>query len=133
MDINKFLSIVNGAWTIMLTFFIAFLLNHLWEVRRTFSISDWFLNENKGTQVAVAIMVADLGNWIVRGAVWIWREVGAPEPLPGWLIGWIAFGAVVGTLGMLCKLRVFSIVRFGHGPWLACTGATAIFLLVKFW
>lgn len=131
IDLNTFLSIVNGTWTIMLAFFIVFLIFHLWEVRRTFDWSDWFLDQPKGAQVAVAILVADFGNWIVRGAVWVWRETGAQQPLPDWAVASIAIGALIGTVGMLCKLRVFSIVRFGHAPWLFCAAAAAIFVGVK--
>ena len=131
IDLNTFLSIVNGTWTIMLSFFIVFLLFHLWEVRQTFHLHDWFLDQPKGAQVAVAILVADVGNWIVRGAVWVWREVGAPTPLPEWLVALISLGALIGTVGMLCKLRVFSMVRFGHAPWLFCVAAAATFVGVK--
>lgn len=122
IDLNTFLSIVNGAWTIMLTFFIAFLLHHLWQTRRRPSF---------GTKVAVAILIADIGNWIVRGAVWVWREVGAPTPLPDWVTALIGLGAFVGSVGMLCKLRVFSVVRFGHKPWIACALATMVFVVIK--
>lgn len=122
IDLNTFLSIVNGAWTIMLAVFVVFLMNHLWETRGT---------DSEGRAVAVAILIADVGNWIVRGSVWVWREVGAPTPLPDWLIGLIGFGALVGTIGMLCKLRVFSIARFGHAPWVACAVAVLVFIVVK--
>lgn len=115
----------------MLAFFIAFLLHHLWETRRSIDWSDWFLDQPKGAQVAVAILIADIGNWIVRGVVWVWRETGAVTPLPDWVVGGIAFGALIGTVGILCKLRVFSIVRFGHAPWIACAAATMIFVAVK--
>lgn len=131
IDLNLFLSIVNGAWTIMLSFFILFLLHYLWESRAEIELQDWFLSQPRPTQVAVAILVADLGNWAVRGMVWIWREVGAPQPLPDWLIIGIGAGAFVGTIGMLCKLRVFTMPRFGHAPWIACAAATTAFIIVK--
>lgn len=131
IDLNTFLSIVNGAWTIMLAFFVVFLLHHLWEARHNIDWADWFLDQPKGAQVAAAILIADIGNWIVRAVVWAWRETGAASPLPDWVVAGIAFGALVGTVGILCKLRVFSIVRFGHAPWIACAAVTLLFVVFK--
>lgn len=128
MTLNSFLSIVNGAWAIMLTFFIVFLLHYLWTAIPRVQWRDWFGGHPGAAQVAVAILIADIGNWIVRGSVWIWRETGAVDPLPEWLIASIAFGACIGTWGMLCKLRVFSLERFGQLPWMVCAGITVLFV-----
>lgn len=127
-QLNLLLTIINGAWTISLGAFIIFLVFHLFQ--RGVDWRDWFFDAPVGAQVAVAILVADLGNWIVRTAVWVWRETGQ-ETIPNWLVGWIIAGAFIGSVGIFCKLRVFSVPWFGHGPWLVTLIVTAAFILVR--
>lgn len=127
-QLNLLLTIINGAWTISLGAFIAFLVHHLYE--EGVSLRDWFFNAPVGQQVAVAILVADLGNWIVRTAVWVWRETGQPD-VPNWLVVCIIIGALIGSVGIFCKLRVFSVPRFGQGPWLATLLVTAAFIIAR--
>lgn len=132
MDLNLFLSTVNGAWTIQLLLFIAFLLYYLWEARHRFHFKDLFINQPRAVQVAIAILIADVGNVIVRGAVWFWRETGVLEPMaPPWLVATVSIGAAIGTIGILCKMRVFTLQRFGHWPWAACAATVVLFVLAR--
>lgn len=133
ISLNVFLLLVNGAWTIMLTFFIGYLLHYLGTHRRHIRTSwrEWFSKQPLPIRVAIAILIADIGNWIVRGSIAVWRELGATEPMPYWVVIAIGIGATFGTFGMLCKIRVFSEARFGHVPWLTCAAAVVIFVVVK--
>lgn len=123
---------LNGAWTIALSFILVFVLFYLYERWRTLNWRTFLFNGSLPAQFAVAILIADFGNWMVRGATWIWRESGADlSVLDGLPFYGVLIGAAIGTIGILCKLRVMSIARFGHWPWMACATVTVAFVVIK--
>jgi hypothetical protein len=139
MSVNVLFEIVNGAWAIGLTFFIAFLIHYLYENRvdRDMTFRQWVSGSDQSpsvtaAQVAVALLISDVGNWIVRFSVWIWRETtGGVGAIPPSFIYPIMVGGAIGAVGILCKLRVFSRHRFGHWPWVTCAVTLMLFIAYK--
>lgn len=139
MSVNVLFEIVNGAWAIGLTFFIIFLIHYLFENRidRDLTFRQWLSGRSHSpqiaaAQVAVAMLIADTGNWIVRGSVWVWRETtGGVGTIPPSFIYPIMIGGAIGAIGILCKLRVFSLRRFGHWPWVSCAATLLLFITYK--
>ncbi len=139
MNVNVLFEIVNGAWAIGLTFFIIFLIHYLFENRidRDMTFWQWVSGAHQSpsviaAQVAVALLISDTGNWIVRGSVWIWRETtGGAGTIPPAFIWPIMIGGSIGAIGILCKLRVFSRQRFGNWPWLTCGCTLVLFVAYK--
>jgi len=127
MNANTFYEILNGSWSIALSFVVVFLLIYLYGIARTISLRTFLFNQTLPEQFAIAILVADFGHGVVRGGTWLWRTWGA-GPMPGWLGGVIISGALIGTAGILCKMRVISVARFGHWPWIVCTLTMLAFL-----
>lgn len=126
---------LNGAWSIALGFMVVFVLFYLREIARSISLRTFLFNQTLPEQFAVAIFVADAGNLIVRGATWAWRATGSADlgTLGGPLFWAVVFGGVLGTLGILCKLRVVSIARFGHWPWATCLACVLMFVAYQIW
>jgi hypothetical protein len=143
MSVNLLFEIVNGSWSIGLAFFIVFLVHYLFENRidRDMTFRQWItgVDTNRDTvphvqaaQVAIALLIADSGNLIVRGSIWIWRETtGGIGTIPPSFVYPVIIGGVIGAVGILCKLRVFSVRRFGHGPWVACATTIVMFIAYK--
>lgn len=129
INTNLFYQTINGAWTIALGFMILFLLHYLYDVWRTVGIRSFLFNRPLPEQFAIAILIADGGNFMVRSSTWAWRTVGADVDKVGGPIAWgLLAGAAIGTLGILCKLRIVSIVRFGHWPWVTCLCTVLVFV-----
>lgn len=117
------LEIVNAVWTVMATgfliYWVLYMKHHGHIAGRTF----WqFLSEPPGVmQVAVALAVEHIGTTMIRGAVWVSR---APQVDSSMVMGWIGrvflvTGIVIGTVGLLCQVRVISKPLYGNGPWIA--------------
>lgn len=127
------LETLNGAWTIALTFIVVFVLFYLYEIFRGLSVRVFLFDRPLPEQFAIAILIADAGSWIVRGSVWMWRRLGADPRLleEGGLFWCLIIGGTLGTIGILCKLRILSIARFGHWPWVTCAAIVAAYVLQR--
>jgi hypothetical protein len=127
-----FYETINGAWTIALCFMIVFLLHYLYDTWRTIGLRSFLFERPIPEQFAIAILIADSGNLMVRGSTWAWRTIGADVATVSGPIAWgLLLGATIGTAGILCKIRIVTVVRFGHWPWLACLCSVLTFVL--FW
>lgn len=123
---------INGAWTIGLLFMEVFLIRYLFEVWREVGWHSLIFNRPLPEQFAIAILINDLGNLLVRASTWAWRTIGTDLQIIEWPIAiGVIGGAAIGTLGILCKLRVVSMVRYGHWPWL--TAAASMLLFSALW
>lgn len=127
MNANLFFFTLNNAWTMALTFVVIIAAIYLIEVVREDGWREvWSRLHNvsrpTAEQLAVAILITDLGNWMVRGSTAVWRKSGGGlGALEGFVMWTILIGAFLGAAGILCKVRVISLPRFGHWPWLACS------------
>jgi hypothetical protein len=128
-QLNLMLVVINWCWSIILGAFIAFMAFYFWERRNEVrSLWKWLFGRPIPEQFAVAVLIADVGNQIVRLTVAIWREMtGGAEVMQGGFVLFILIGGVIGTFGILCKMRVASYARFGHKPWVTVTIFTAAF------
>lgn len=133
MNANLIFETLNGAWTIALTFIVVFVLIYLRESIHEVGLRTFLFDRSLPEQFAIAILISDVGNLIVRGSTWAWRNSGTDlGRLEGPLFWGIIIGATVGTLGILCKIRVISLSRWGHWPWLACLSVVSIFTVYMF-
>ena len=132
MNANLIFETLNGAWTIALTFVIIFVLFYLYEISREVTLRTFLFDKSLPEQFAIAILISDLGNWLVRGSTWAWRNSGADlGHLHGAPFIGVVLGAFISTVGVLCTLRILSIVRFGRWPWIACIAAVVIYISMQ--
>lgn len=131
IDANLFYETINGAWTIALCFMIAFVVHYLYDIWRTIGLRSFLFERPLPEQFAIAILIADAGNLMVRGSTWAWRTTGADLNTIHGPVAWgLLAGATVGTLGILCKLRIVSIARHGHWPWVTCLCSVVAFVVI---
>lgn len=136
MNANLTYETINGAYTIVLSFMVVFLVRYLYEIWRITGWRAFVFDRNKpetmALQLAVAILIADGGNLILRASTGLWRVLGGDLSKLGPVTAFIILlSAVMGATGIMCKLRVVSIVRYGHWPWVTCLIAVVVF--VVFW
>ncbi len=127
------LEIVNGAWTILTALFVIFLAYHLWceGQRRRFSTDEWFGPFPLGMQVAVALLVADIGTVISRGAAWSWfLTTEARGPIEGIVGSLLVIGSFIAAIGILCQIRIFSKGYFGNAPWILAAVMSIIYVVL---
>jgi len=115
---------INYAWALVSAFMIAFLLRYLYEGYRELGWRAFVFDRPKPEQFAIAILIADGGNMgdrIARGA---WRSIGGDlDNVAAIIVIAVIVCSITGMIGVLCKLRIVSIARHGHWPWLTalCT------------
>lgn len=129
MNANLLYETVNYAWAMVSAFMIAFLIRYLYDLHRE---SGWqsLFDRPQSEQLAVAILFADGGNMIDRLARGAWRTIGGDlQTVNMALVALILIGSTFGMLGVLCKLRVVSIARHGHWPWVTCASITLAFVV----
>lgn len=133
IDANLFFETLNWAWTFALAFMVMFMFHYLWEKFNEIGWRTFLFDRPTAEQFAIAICVADLGAWMVRGATAIWRTVGADLTTLNGLTAYVLIiGAVIGTIGILCKLRVVSKFRFGNWPWYLCSVCIALLIVYQY-
>lgn len=128
---NLFFRLSNGAWVLLLLFFAVFLIAHIaieWRFKRL-SMGD-VLSLPLGMQVAISILVADIGNLIIALVVWLAPDV-ATHGFPATMIGFILAGQSIRAVGMLCKIRVFTSASLGHWPWIGVGLVTSGYVLLS--
>lgn len=129
MNANLIYEIINWVYAVALGFMVIFVLRYLYEKAREYGwralLFDRHRPETAALQLAVSILIADSGNWLLRTSTGIWRSVGDTSKLDGLVAVGVILGATVGATGILCKLRVVSIARYGHRPWVMAAAAMA--------
>lgn len=127
MDANLIYEIINWVYAVALGFMVIFVMRYLYEKAKEHGwralLFDRNRQETAALQLAVAIMIADGGNWMLRTSTGVWRSFGDTSRLDGWIGVGVIVGALIGAIGILCKLRVVSIARYGHLPWATCAAA----------
>lgn len=132
-DANLFFETLNWAWSFGLTFMVLFLTYYLWQSYGSLGWKTFFFDRPEAEQFAIAILVADFGANIVRVTTAVWRTVGADlATLNGPTAYLLLTGSVIGTAGILCKLRIVSTIRFGNWPWLSCAGCIVALVLYQY-
>lgn len=121
------LEILNGIWAVLdfalLAWFTYYIYAQVKEIENYVwyhSLKYWW-NEGLPPQInaAVAIYVFTTGDAIVRTYIWYWRHqtnLGHDEHLLS--IVPVLFGGVIALIGLLCKIRVFTIYRIGNKAWI---------------
>ena len=131
-QVNALLEATNGVWTVLNGFFIAFLIQHLVVEHRSQNLSplNWLFNLPLGMQVAVSLLIATVGGFVLRASVWVWRiQTGGQGPISTELTIAVLCGTTIGAVGMLCQLRVFSQSYYGNWPWIIAALASVAFVL----
>lgn len=132
MNANVLYETINFAWAVVSAFMIAFLLIYLYGTFREVGLKAFIFDRPQPEQFAVAILITDTGNMIDRLARGSWRLIGENlDVVNGLIVIGIIGGSTMGMIGLLCKLRVTSSIRYGHGPWVTAAITTAAFIV--FW
>ena len=130
MNANTLYETINYAWAIVSAFMIAFMLRYLYDTHHTFGWRSLLFNRPQSEQFAIAILIADGGNMVDRLARGAWRTIGGDlQTVNVALTAMILLASTIGMMGVLCKLRVVSIARHGHWPWVTCASVTLAFVI----
>lgn len=123
--------IVNGAWTILSTYFVIWLVVHLRMEGRQRGIEGLgWLSLPLGMQVAVSLLVSDFGTALSRAVAWQWRlTTGGKVPLTHAETIFLVLGAAIAAVGILCQIRVFTRAYLGNWPWITVGLVTAAYIL----
>lgn len=126
---NLLYETINYTWALVSAFMICFLLRYLYDLHREAGWRSLFARP-QNEQLAWAILFADGGNMVDRLARGTWRTIGGDlQTVNIVLVVMILIGSTVGMLGVLCKLRVVSIARHGHWPWVTCASIALAFVV----
>lgn len=127
MSEYTFLEILNGIWTILDISLLGWFTYYIVAMYKELDYFNWKDALRRWRQdglpphinAAIAIYVFTTGDTIVRGHIWIWRHfqnLGHHSfPL---LITPLVLGGVISATGLLCKIRVFTVYRFGNRAWI---------------
>jgi hypothetical protein len=130
LDPSMPMELLNGAGMVIELFFIVFLSIYLWREtqRRGFGFRGWWgWHLPPSMNLAVAVMAFDIGVFVRTAVVWAWRRFYQGSDFGTMQVALLALGAIAILVGGLCKIRAVSFPDYGHGPWLATAGATALF------
>lgn len=122
---------INYGWALISACMIVFLLSFLVGRVRREGWRGLVFNRPEPEQFAVAILIADGGNMLDRLGRGAWRSIGGDlDTVSGFILLAILGGSAMGMLGVLCKLRVVSIARYGHWPWITSAVLLAVFFTI---
>lgn len=132
MGINaaNYLEIQNGIWVVLdiclLAWFSYYIYAQMKELDKgSIKWSDTVHNWLHGglpppISAAVAIYVFTVGDAIGRGHIWAWRHFQNDGHASFQLTLWpMMLAATISIIGLLCKIRVFTIYRLGNIAWIS--------------
>ena len=130
-DANLLLELSNGSWSILAfcaCFFLAFHIVDIGE-RRHIHIRRWFSDLPQSLQVAFGVFTVCLGIAITRPAIWFWRFTTGGDlahfndiRMP------LIAGAVIGSAGLICIIRVVTRPMQANWPWIAPIVLVALYI-----
>lgn len=134
-NLNFILEQVNGAASI-LTFSLLIVL--------TLYLLEWVDYKHKTTwqsilvgvppaiALAFVLYVEKTGTLLTRMVVWTWRTFGHGDaPFTDTQTGFLVFGAVLTSVGLLLMIRLLTHYRSGNWPWVASASLVTAYLLVS--
>lgn len=123
-----FLELLNGIWTVLDLFLIGWFTYYIYIMYRELeyfswkqAICNWWRDGlPPHINAAIAIYVFTVGDTIVRAHIWLWRHMLNIGNHDFQLqLGLLVFGGVVSAVGLLCKIRVFTVYRLGNKAWIS--------------
>lgn len=110
----------------------AFLFMQSMGLTLLFSVLAWNLRHDRGSlmyNAIIAILIFNAPAALRQGMFWYGRTMYPEDPL--WVLkdlqGWVLVIALFITgIGAMCKIRVFSVQDYGHGPWVITATASVI-------
>lgn len=127
------LELLNGAGGIPETIFIFVLGLYLFREARRRQLGLRSLVRFQyppSMNLAVAVLVFDIGVCTRSWTIWIWRQNGAGA-FDFWQIAALAIGGALIAVGGVCKVRSLTLPDYGHIPWVMTALAIGIFVGVS--
>lgn len=136
-----FLEILNGIWTVLdmfligwFTYYIIVMYKELDYFSWRDAASNWWRDGLPAhINAAIAIYVFAVGDTIVRGHVWLWRHMlnAGYHDFPLFLTP-LVLGGVISLVGLLCKIRIFTIYRLGNKAWISSLIVAVVLVILAY-
>jgi len=124
----QFLEVLNGIWSVLDLTLLAWFTYYIWVQIKELEDFTWYRSFRYWSKnglpphvnAAISIYVFTTGDVIVRSHIWYWRHFQnlgyTAEDLSLWPL---VLGGTIAAVGLLCKIRVFTVYRLGNIAWVA--------------
>jgi hypothetical protein len=135
MESLKFaLELLNGTTTLLSFFLLIWLSFYLYEryhERDGVTLWSMFFGISGAVSLALYLYIEELGLFLTRLVVWVWRMDGAEHPFTDTQNIVFITGGFLFSLAILLMIRVLSRPRFGEWPWFMAGLITTVYVVTR--